>query len=82
MEMRLKQLETATNPIERRHVLGCKSREECSNAKRPFSTLEISALVAWNLEISKLKLGNFHPSSFGCSFQHFKLIGLVKFVTR
>ena len=26
--------------------------------------------------------GNFHPSSFGYSFQHFKLIGLVKFDTR
>ena len=30
----------------------------------------------------KLKVGNFHPSSFGYSFQHFKLIGLVKFDTR
>ena len=53
-------------PIEVRHVLGWKSLEECSNAKRPFSI--------WG--------GNFHPSSFGYSFQHFKLIGLVKFDTR
>ena len=59
-------LESATKPIEIRHVLGWKSGKECSNAKRLFST----------------KGGNFHPSSFGYSFQHFKLIGLVKFDTR
>ena len=31
-------VETGTKPIEIRHVLGWKSVEECSIAKRPFST--------------------------------------------
>ena len=62
----LTRVETATKPIEIRHVLEWKSSEECSNAKRPFST----------------KGGKFHPSSFGYSLQHFKLIGLVILETR
>ena len=32
--------------------------------------------------VFQLKVEIFHPSSFGYSFQHFKLIGLVKFDTR
>ena len=31
-------VETGTNPIEIGHVLGWNGGEECSNAKRPFST--------------------------------------------
>ena len=34
----LNRVETATKPIEIKHVLGWKSGEECCNAKRLFST--------------------------------------------
>ena len=59
-------VETATKPIEIKHVLGWKGSEESFNAKRLFPVYG----------------GSFHPSSFGYSSQHFKLIGLVKFDTR
>ena len=59
-------VETGTKPIEIRHVLGWKSYEESSNAKRPF--------LPWG--------GNFHSSTSRYSFKHFKLIGLVKIDTR